>query len=93
MKNQFQNFDDDNLAQIGDSIYYHAGHCDTVINDKHIITDTFISHDTVYVETQTFDKEIQIIEKLIDRPDFSKDAVSVLVVIFVAYTIIKKWRK
>ena len=76
-----------------DTIYYHTGHYDTIIDQKHIITDTFVSHDTVYVEIQTFDKEIQIIEKIIDRPDFSKDAVSILVLIFVAYTIIKKWKK
>tara|TARA_R110001592_G_scaffold87052_1_gene256937 strand:+ start:7411 stop:7665 length:255 start_codon:yes stop_codon:yes gene_type:complete len=76
-----------------DTIYFHTGHSDTIIENQHIIIDTFISRDTVYVETQTFDKEIQIIEKLIDRPDFSKDAVSILVVIFVAYTIIKKWKK
>ena len=43
----------------------HTGHCDTVIENKHILIDTFVKQDTVYIETQTFDKEIQILEKLI----------------------------
>tara|TARA_R110000772_G_scaffold11971_4_gene37025 strand:+ start:408 stop:692 length:285 start_codon:yes stop_codon:yes gene_type:complete len=88
---QFENYDDDNLAQIGDSIYVHTGHLDTTINDKHIVSDTFVSHDTIYVETHTFDKEIQIIEKIMDRPDFGKSAVSVFILLFVLYSIWNKW--
>lgn len=75
---------------MSDTIIYHTGHCDTVIENKHIVTDTFIKQDTVYIETQTFDKEIEIIEKLINKPDFGKSAVSILVLLFVCYTLLKK---
>lgn len=71
----------------------HTGHCDTVIEDKHIIIDTFIKQDTVYIETQTYDKEIQIIETLINKPEFGKSFVSVLVLVFVCYTLLKKRKK
>ncbi len=71
----------------------HTGHCDTVIENKHIVIDTFVKQDTVYIETQTFDKEIQILEKLIDKPDFGKSVVSVLVLVFVCYTLLKKRKK
>jgi hypothetical protein len=71
----------------------HTGHCDTIIEDKHIVIDTFVKQDTVYIETQTFDKEIQILEKLIDKPDFGKSVVSVLVLVFVCYTLLKKRKK
>ncbi len=71
----------------------HTGHCDTVIEDKHIVIDTFVKQDTVYIETQTFDKEIEIIEKLINKPDFGKSVVSVLVLVFVCYTLLKKRKK
>ena len=71
----------------------HTGHCDTVIVDKHIVIDTFVKQDTVYIETQTFDKEIEIIEKLINKPEFGKSIVSVLVLVFVCYTLLKKRKK
>tara|TARA_R110002153_G_scaffold31768_4_gene96558 strand:+ start:2086 stop:2319 length:234 start_codon:yes stop_codon:yes gene_type:complete len=71
----------------------HTGHCDTIIEDKHIIIDTFIKQDTVYIETQTYDKEIQIIETLINKPEFGKSFVSVLVLVFVCYTLLKKRKK
>ena len=71
----------------------HTGHCDTVIENKHIVIDTFVKQDTVYIETQTFDKEIQILEKFIDKPDFGKSVVSVLVLVFVCYTLLKKRKK
>ena len=71
----------------------HTGHCDTVIENKHIVIDTFVKQDTVYIKTQTFDKEIQILEKLIDKPDFGKSVVSVLVLVFVCYTLLKKRKK
>lgn len=72
---------------------YHVNHCDTTINEQHIIIDTFVSRDTVYVEKQIFEEEIRIIEKVLDRPDFGKSAVSILVLVFVLYTIVKKWKK
>ena len=75
---------------MSDTIIYHTGHSDTIIEDKHIITDTFVKKDTVYIETQTFDKEIRIIETLINKPDFGKSVVSVLVLVFVCYTLLKK---
>jgi hypothetical protein len=71
----------------------HTGHCDTVIANKHIVIDTFVKQDTVYIETQTFNKEIEIIEKLINKPDFGKSVVSVLVLVFVCYTLLKKRKK
>ena len=95
------NYDDDDLIQLGADTFavinydndtmYLMGHCDTVIENKHIVTDTFIKRDTVYIETQTYDKEIEIIEKLIQRPDFGKNATCILVLVFVCYTIWKKW--
>ena len=77
---------------MSDTIVYKS-HCDTVINDKHIIIDTFVKHDTVFIETQTFDKEIEIIEKLINKPDFGKSVISVLVLVFVAYALLKRRKK
>jgi len=71
----------------------HTGHCDTVIENKHIVIDTFVKQDTVFIETQTFDKEIQILEKLIEKPDFGKSVVSVLILVFVCYTLLKKRKK
>jgi len=90
---QYQDYDDDNLAQVGDSFYVHTSHIDTTINEKHIVIDTFKSHDTIYVETHTYDKEIEIIKELIDRPDFGNSAVSVLIVVFVIYSIIRSRKK
>ena len=94
---QFENYDDDNLEQVGtDSFVVNyegvsVGHLDTTIDGKHIVIDTVLHHDTVYVEKHTYDKEIQIIEKLINRPDFGKSAASILIVLFVCYSIWKKW--
>lgn len=66
-------------------------HVDTNIGGQHIIIDTIYKHDTLIIEKQTFDKEIQIIQKLIDRPDFGKSAVSICILLYVAYSICKKW--
>jgi len=98
---QLENYDDDNLIQMeGDTIalinydndtVILLNHLDTVIEDKHIVIDTMIKNDTVIIERQTFDTEIKIIEKLLDRPDFGKSAVSILIFVFVIYSIIKKW--
>ncbi len=85
--------ENDTIAQINyneDTIIL-LNHLDTVIEDKHIVIDTMIKNDTVIIERQTFDTEIKIIEKLLDRPDFSKSAVSILILIFVIYSIVKKW--
>lgn len=66
-------------------------HCDTVINEKHVVIDTFKKNDTLIIEKTLYADELRIIEKLIDRPDFGKSAVSVLIVAFVLYSVIKKW--
>ena len=99
---QLENYDDDNLIQMeGDTIalinydndtVFLINHLDTVIEDKHIVIDTMIKNDTVIIERQTFDTEIKIIEKLLDRPDFGKSAVSILIFVFVIYSIVKKWK-
>ncbi len=78
---------------MSDTIIYHTGHCDTVIENKHVVIDTFVKQDTVYLETQTFDREIEIIEKLINKPDFGKSVVSVLILVFVCNTFLKKRTK
>lgn len=98
---QLENYDDDNLIQMeGDTIalinydndtVFLINHLDTVIEDKHIVIDTMIKNDTVIIERQTFDTEIKIIEKLLDRQDFGKSAVSILIFVFVIYSIVKKW--
>jgi len=66
-------------------------HVDTTIEGKHVIIDTIIKNDTLIIEKQTFDKEIEIIEKLINRPDFGGSAVSVFIVAFVLYSVWRKW--
>lgn len=67
-------------------------HCDTTINGQHVVIDTFKTNDTIYVETHTYDTELQMVEKLMDHPDFGKSIVSVLILVFVAYVICKKRR-
>lgn len=94
-------YDDDNIEQIADDDFivvnydndttYLSAHCDTTINGKHTIIDTIYKTDTLIIEKTTFDKEIEVIEKLINRPDFGKSVCSVLVLVFVAFTIWKKW--
>ena len=71
----------------------YTSHCDTLVEGKHVIIDTTICNDTLVIEKTTYDKEIQIIEKLINRPDFGKSFASVLVVVFVIYTIWKNRKK
>lgn len=85
--------ENDTIAKINyneDTVYLMA-HSDTVIDNQHIVIDTMIKNDTVIIERQTFDTEIKIIEKLLDRPDFGKSAVSILIFVFVIYSIVKKW--
>lgn len=74
---------------MNDSTY--TRHCDTLIEGKHVTIDTIVKNDTIYIEKTTFDKEYQIIEKLIDHKDFGKGVVSILVLVFVAFTLWKKW--
>lgn len=66
-------------------------HCDTVINGKHILVDTIYRNDTVFVERTLFDKEFEIINKFMEKPDFGGQVVSVLILLFVAYSVWSKW--
>tara|TARA_R110000772_G_scaffold36091_3_gene86581 strand:+ start:5846 stop:6091 length:246 start_codon:yes stop_codon:yes gene_type:complete len=66
-------------------------HTDTTIGGNHVIIDTIYKQDTLIIEKITYDKEIQIIERLMDRPDFGKSFASVLILIFVIYSVYKKW--
>lgn len=66
-------------------------HTDTIVDGKHKVIDTICKNDTIYIETITYDKEYEIIEKLIDHKDFGKSVVSVLILVFVAYTLLSKW--
>ena len=96
-----QIFEDDNLEQIGNDSFLLINydedtlqiisHCDTIINEKHVVIDTFKKNDTLIIEKTLYQDELRIIEKLIDRPDFGKSAVSLLIVAFVLYSLIKKW--
>ena len=89
---QYANYDDDNLEQVAeDSFVVNLGHLDTVVDGKLVVIDTVMHHDTIVIEKHTYDKEIQIIEKLINKPDFGKSFASILIVIFVGYSIWKKW--
>ena len=93
-------YDDDNIEQIGDDEYivinyendtiYLINHTDTVINGKHIVIDTCIKRDTVYIERSVYDTELKIIEQIINRPDFGKSILSILVLVFVSFVILKK---
>lgn len=74
-----------------DTTYTELIHVDTIIDGNHTIIDTIYKHDTLIIEKVTFDKEIQIIERLMERPDFGKSAVSILIMVFVVFSIWKKW--
>jgi hypothetical protein len=66
-------------------------HTDTIIDGKHVCIDTMVKNDTIYIETIKYDKEYEIIEKLIDHKDFGKGVTGILVLVFVAFTLYKKW--
>tara|TARA_R110002153_G_scaffold7_2_gene59 strand:- start:345 stop:587 length:243 start_codon:yes stop_codon:yes gene_type:complete len=68
----------------------NVNHTDTVINGKHIIIDTCIKRDTVYIERTTYDTELKVIEQIINRPDFGKGILSTLVLTFVIIVLLKK---
>jgi len=88
----YQQFDDDNLEQTGvDSFEVQVSHCDTMIEGKHVVIDTIIKNDTLIVEKVMYDREIKIIERLLDKPDTGKSIVSVLILVFCIYSIWKKW--
>jgi len=91
---QLNNYDDDNIEQIGDdSFVVHLGHVDTMINNQHVVIDTIIKNDTIVIEKTCYEREFEIIEKLIQRPDFGKSFASILIMIFVGYSILKKWKR
>lgn len=93
-------YDDDNIEQIGEDEFivinyendtiHLINHTDTVINGKHIVIDTCIKRDTVYIERSIYDTELKIIEQIINRPDFGKGILSTLVLTFVIIVLIKK---
>ena len=95
------NYDDDNLEQIGDDQFavitddndtlVLESHLDTIIDGQHVVIDTFKKNDTLIIEKTTWDRELKIIEKLIDTPDFGKSLVSILIMVFVAMSIFRKW--
>mgnify|MGYP003667555542 CR=1 FL=1 len=68
-----------------------SSHVDTIIDGKHVIVDTIRKTDTVIIEKVTYDKEIQIIEKIMQKPDAGKSVVSVLILLFCIYSLWKKW--
>lgn len=78
------NYDNDTM--------FVVSHCDTTINGKHVVIDTFYRQDTLVIEKITYDKELEIIERLINKPDFGKGVCSVLILIFVVFSVWKKWK-
>lgn len=74
-----------------DTTYTQIVHVDTIIDGNHTMIDTIYKHDTLIIEKVTFDKEIQIIERLMEKPDFGKSAVSILILVFVLYSVWNKW--
>ena len=95
--------DDDNIEQVGDNQYivinynedtlFLTGTCDTVINNKHVIIDTIIKNDTLIIEKTIYDQEFKTIETLINRPDFGRNVISILILFFVICSIIRKRRR
>lgn len=94
-------FDDDNIEQIGDDEFivvnydedtiYLVNHTDTIIGGQHIIVDTFIQRDTVFVEKVVYDKELQIIKEFLEKPDHAKTISGILILVFVAFSVWRKW--
>ncbi len=78
---------------MSDTITYHTSHCDTIINNQHVVIDTFKNDNSTVIEKNIFNEEIRIIEKLIDKPDFGSSAVSILIVVFVVYSIMRSRSK
>lgn len=98
MRIQYENFDDDNLEQVGDDTFvvnydgYYVSHVDTNIGGKHVVIDTIYKRDTIIIEKTTYDREVELLEKILDRPDFGKSFLSILIVVFVGLSILRKWR-
>ena len=85
MKEQQNN--QDTITWTGSS----SSHIDTIIDGKHVIVDTIRKTDTLIIEKVTYDKEIQIIERIMEKPDAGRSVVSVLILLFCIYSIWKKW--
>jgi hypothetical protein len=83
-ENMVVNYDEDTLIL--------KSHCDTTIGGKHIVIDTIQKNDTIYVETHTYEKEIELVEKLIEHPDFGKGLCSIFILVFVVISVWKKWK-
>jgi len=66
--------------------------CDSVEIDTCILINQ--NHDTTtLVHEIIHDRELKIIEKLIQKEDFGKNIVSIMVVLFLGYAIISRWMK
>jgi len=66
--------------------------CDSVEIDTCILINQ--NHDTTtLVHEIIHDRELKIIEKLIQKEDFGKNVVSIMVVLFLGYAIISRWMK
>ena len=66
--------------------------CDSVEIDTCILINQ--NHDTTtFVHEIIHDRELKIIEKLIEKEDFGKDVVSIMVVLFIGYAVLHRWMK
>lgn len=74
-------------------IYQSEVHfCDSVEIDTCILINQ--NHDTTtLVHEVIHDRELKIIEKLIERPDFGKNVVSIMVVLFIGYAVLHRYIK
>ena len=74
-------------------IYQSEVHiCDSVEIDTCILINQN-NDTTTLVHEIIHDRELKIIEKLIQKEDFGKDVVSIMVVLFIGYAIIHRYMK
>lgn len=74
-------------------IYQSEVHiCDSVEIDTCILINQN-NDTTTLVHEIIHDRELKIIEKLIQKEDFGKNVVSIMVVLFLGYAIISRWMK
>ena len=74
-------------------IYQSEVHfCDSVEIDTCILINENLDTTTLVHEI-IHERELQIIEKLIKQPDFGKNVISIMVVLFIGYSILHRWRK
>ena len=74
-------------------IYQSEVHiCDSVEIDTCILINQN-NDTTTLVHEIIHDRELKIIEKLIEKEDFGKNVVSIMVVLFIGYAVISRWMK